>query len=40
MDDFTPYERFLASTPPGHEWVPFVLIAFFLLAALAMRRRE
>ena len=31
---FTQTERFFASTPPGREWVPLLLIAGLLLAAV------
>jgi len=38
MDNITAAERFLSSTPPGHEWVPLVLIALLLFGALFMER--
>lgn len=37
---FTASEKLLSATPPGHEWVPLLLIAALWLAALYYNRRR
>ena len=40
MNDFTIGERFLASTPPGHEWaIPAALLLLLALVIVAEVRK-